>query len=139
MFLMYAGYMLVIFLSCAVSAAFVLPTHSNPAKGALALLVLLPLMAFGFSGELLTTVGQDQQRIRDAIKAGKISRRRALLSGVASGIVAVLLILATWHIGFAISNSSTAAVTVIVLIILEVMMAPIVGAACLVELAKKSV
>lgn len=91
----------------------------------------------GFSGEIAMTVGKDHQLIRAAIKSGKMSRKRAILSGVAAGVIAVLLILATWHLGFAISNSITSAIMVLVLIIVVIMMSPIVAAVYLIEFAKR--
>lgn len=103
----------------------------------MAILVFLPLMALGFSGEMVMTVGKDHQLIRAAIMSGKISRKHAILSGLVAGIMAVILVLATWHIGFFISSSTSSAIMIIVLIILEIMMLPVIAAVYLIEFAKR--
>lgn len=98
--LTYTAYAVAVWISLAFVFLFELPGMSNVTGGAIAYLLIFPLVAVGFSAELLIHVPDDDKRnLTRSIASGALTNGFMVTSGSLAGVMAIVAAFVTWKLG----------------------------------------
>ena len=131
----FAGYAFGVYALFAVLAAVRLPAHRDPASGAWAYLVALPVLTILFGAEVfIHGTADDRANVKAAMATGSMRRREPLAAGMIGAALALAACYAVFRTNFLWTNSLALGFTAVLLILV---IAPAMSCGWLIARAKR--